>query len=50
MPAAVQVSGNIEGEPGLSAELGHWSRLLRHALKSFTGIILKVPCLSEAYF
>lgn len=50
VPAAVQVSGNIEGEPGLSAELGHWSRLLRHALKSFTGIILKVPCLSEAYF
>lgn len=32
---AVQVNGNTEGEPGLSAELRAWSRLLRYALKFY---------------
>jgi len=31
VPVAVPVTGNIAGEPGLSAELGDCSRLLRHA-------------------
>lgn len=41
---AVQASGSTEGE------LSDQSRLLRHMLKSFTGISLKAPCLSETYF
>lgn len=38
VPVAVQVNGSIEGEPGLSAELGDWSRLFSRVLKSFTEI------------
>lgn len=44
MPVAVQVNRSTEGE------LSDQSRLLRHTLKNFTGISLKVLCLSESYF